>query len=90
MESLPKKILIIKDCTFILPDDFEGTTEDAFREFLDYEKTHAEKAKIGDGIGLFSTFNMLVHGDGSARTCGEYAILELINGEYHIKTNNKK
>lgn len=84
MEKLPKKILIIKDCTFILPDEFEGTTEEAFKEFLKYQADHKHPTKFVDNFGLFSTFNMLLYGSPSARVCGEYAVLEFKDGQYKL------
>ena len=91
MESLPKKILVIRDCTFILPDDFEGTTEDAFAEFLEYQKENSDKASYGDSFGLFSTFNMLMYLVENARVCGEYAILTLNDeGKYILDEQKPK
>ena len=90
MESLPKKILVIRDCTFILPDDFEGTTEDAFAAFLKYHKKHASEGKFGDSFGLFSSFNMLLYGEGNPRVCGEYAMLKLVDGKYVIDVGKPK
>lgn len=34
--ELPKKLLRVEDLTFVLPDDFEGGLEDAFRLLIDY------------------------------------------------------
>lgn len=85
MEELPKKILIIRDCSFILPEDFDGNTDDAFREFLKYQSEHSKDAHFtADSFGLFSTFTMLLHGTGNARVCGEYALLEYKDGQYQI------
>lgn len=85
MEELPKKILIIRDCSFILPDDFNGNTDDAFREFLKYQSEHSKEARYtADSFGLFSTFNMLLHSTSEARVCGEYALLEYRDGQYQI------
>lgn len=89
MEELPKKILIIRDCTFILPEDFNGSTDDAFREFLKYQTEHSKDARYtADTFGLFSTFNMLLHGSGDSRVCGEYALLEYKDGQYQISNND--
>ena len=85
MEELPKKLLVIRDCTFILPEGFEGSTEEAFAEFLEYQKEHVANARFGDALGLFSSFNMLVHSKRDARVCGEYAILELSDGKYVVR-----
>jgi hypothetical protein len=85
LEELPKKILIIRDCSFILPDDFNGNTDDAFREFLKYQSEHSKEARYtADSFGLFSTFNMLLHSTSEARVCGEYALLEYRDGQYQI------
>ena len=82
MEELPKKMLIIKDCTFILPADFSGTVEDAFTEFLNYRANNLDNAKYCDPNGLFSPFNLLIHGSGNSRACGQYVLYELKDGQY--------
>lgn len=83
--SLPEKILIIKDCTFILPPNFDGTVEDAFDEFLKYREKKLNDAVYCDEAGLMSTFNILLHSrHDAARVCGEYAIYELKNGKYRL------
>ena len=82
MEELPKKILTIKDCTFILPDDFNGSVEDAFTEFLKYRESHLNDAQFADPQGLFSSFNLLMHAKNDIKVCGEYALYELKDGAY--------
>ena len=81
-EEMPKKILIIKDCTFILPDNFDGNLEDAFREFLKYEAENVSKARFYDENSLFSTLDILLHERKNARVCGQYTIYELIDEQY--------
>lgn len=75
--SLPKKIFRVKELTFVLPDDFEGTIDDAFACLLEYRKQPHEPYKLFDKDGLFSTLEVLVHGEGSPRCCGEYGIYVL-------------
>ena len=82
--ALPKKILIIKDCTFILPENFEGSLEDAFNEFLKYRAANLKNAQYVDDGNLFSTFDVLLHSGVNPRACGQYAIYELVDGKYKI------
>ena len=81
--KLPKKILTIRDCTFILPDDFEGTLNEAFAEFLKYQQENHTNAKYYDDSSLLSTFSVLMQNE-NIRVCGEYSILELRDGKYVI------
>lgn len=83
--GLPKHLLVIKDCTFILPPDFNGNVEDAFDEFLKYRETNLNKATYADRLGLFSAFNLLLHSQhNSARVCGQYELYRFENGEYRL------
>ena len=83
-DTLPKKILLVKDCTFILPDEFNGTLEEAFSEFLKYRIEHLKEANYIDDSGIFSTFDVLMHTGEKTRVCGQYAIYELVDGKYRI------
>lgn len=75
---------MIKDCTFILPEDFNGSLEDAFTEFLKYRTSHLDGASRVDDSNIFSTFDILMHSNKDAKVCGQYAIYELVDGSYHI------
>jgi hypothetical protein len=86
-ENLPKKILMIKDCTFILPDDYDGTLEEAFSEFLEYRANNLHDAKYIDDSNLFSTFDILLHSGKKPRACGQYALYELVDGKYKLVDN---
>ena len=88
--TLPNKILVIKDCTFILPDGFDGTLEEAFTEFLKYRAEHLNRAHYVDDSGIFSTFDILVHSKNNPQVCGQYSMYELVGGRYKIvnKSNN--
>ena len=83
--ELPKQILVIRDCTFILPDDFSGDLNDAFTEFLKYHSENRNKAKYFDDLNLFSTFEILMQNSPDLKVCGEYKILEHIDGKYVLK-----
>lgn len=83
-DNLPKKILMIKDCTFILPDNFNGSIEEAFNKFLEYRSTHLQNAQFIDDGNLFSAFDVLLHSGDTPKVCGQYAIYELIDGKYRI------
>ena len=82
-KTLPKKVLVVKDCTFILPEDFNGTIEDAFSEFLNYRASSLPNARHVNDSNLFSTFDLLLHSEDS-RVCGQYAIYELVDGRYQL------
>lgn len=75
---------MIKDCTFILPDDFEGSLEDAFSQFLNYRTDHLKNAKHVDDSNIFSTFDILLHSRQQSKVCGQYAIYELVDGKYRL------
>lgn len=79
--KLPEKILVIKDCTFILPEDFTGSLEDAFEEFLKYREKHLNDAKYVDPQHFFSTFDLLLRGS-DQRVCGQYTLYKLRDGKY--------
>ena len=82
-KALPKKILVIKDCTFILPDDFEGSVDDAFDELLKYRRDNLKNGRYLDD-------NSLLHGKDREKCCGHYALYELIDGSnYEIRTYTK-
>lgn len=81
---LPRKLLVIKDCTFILPDGFDGSVEDAFAEFIKYRAENLPSAQYINDSNLFSTFDILLHAGSSTRVCGQYAIYELIDGKYQL------
>ena len=84
MEELPKKILLIKECTFFLPDNFNGSVEEAFTEFLKYREANLDAAKFADPQGLFSTFNILMHSKDDVKVCGEYGLYELTENGYTL------
>ena len=75
---------MIKDCTFILPDDFDGTAAEAFSKFLEYHTRHVKDAITVDDSNIFSTFDILLHSDSTSKVCGLYGIYELIDGRYQI------
>lgn len=79
---LPKKVLKIVDLTFTLPDDFEGTFEDAVMEFLIYRSDHIKK-KIPSEMEQYSSTEILLTQDDDFAVCGSYGLLKLNeNGEY--------
>lgn len=81
-DELPKRVLIIKDCAFILPDDFEGTVEEAFDIFLKY-RAKLEKSPVNIGHqDLFSAFDVLLHTPSNIKACGQSSVYKLINDSY--------
>lgn len=89
INSLPKKILMIKDCTFILPDNFNGSVEDAFKSFLEYRATHISDARFIDDSNIFSSFDILLHSSNKPKVCGQCGIYELVNGKYQLADNQR-
>ena len=84
MNGLPKKILRIHELTFILPDDFAGTVENAMDLLLTYRKDHLKDARYSDPNNVMSTMELLVTSDRDEKVCGDGAVYELINGKYHL------
>lgn len=80
---MPKKFLRIKEITFILPDDFDGTIEDALNLFTEYRLAHRSGARYKDPDDLLSTFDSIISSKLDERVCGEEAIYELIGDMYH-------
>lgn len=84
MTELPKKILRIQELTFILPDDFSGTVEDATELLLQYRAGHLKDAQFNDPNNTMSTLELLVTSNRDEKVCGDGAVYELINGHYHL------
>lgn len=89
-DTLPKKILRIRDLTFILPEDFDGTVEEAFTLFLEYRSRNRNNAQYSDPNGLFSSLQYLISDIGAGqRACGDGAVYVLRDNHYvlHDATN---
>lgn len=84
MVELPKKILRIHELTFILPDDFDGTVENAMDLLLTYRKDHLKDARYSDPNNVMSTMELLVTSDKDEKVCGDGALYELVDGKYHL------
>ena len=83
MDTLPKKILRIRDLTFILPEDFEGTVEEAFTLLLEYRIHHRDNARYGDPNGLLSSLQYLASDSGKGqRVCGDGSLYALEDNRY--------
>lgn len=72
--ELPKKILRIKDFTFILPDDFEGSFEDALQSFNEYNKQHKKPSTLADIDEKYSATAALLSSKNESKACGAYGI----------------
>ena len=81
--DIPKKMLIIRDCAFILPDEFNGTLNDAFAEFLKYQQENAHNASYYDELNILSPFAILMQ-NRDLRVCGQYAIVEYTEDHYAL------
>lgn len=86
METLPKKILRIKDFTYILPDDFSGSFDDAVSEFLKYSRNKNKHDTLSGEMNNYSSVNVLLSSDNEAKACGAYGIFELdeSSGDYKL------
>lgn len=86
----PKKVLQIYDAAFALPDDFDGTIQDAMKLFLEYhEKIVAEnkKEKIVDKSRLFTPLGIISVGEGDIKCCIEARIYELDENGTYVAVN---
>lgn len=82
-DELPKHLLVIKDFTFTLPEDFSGSFEDAVMEFLKYRREHVALKVTNIGQDASST-EIILSDDGKNRACGAYAVCHLgEDGYYH-------
>lgn len=81
---LPKKILRVKDLTFILPEDFEGDLHDALEEFMKYRDKHKSNAKFVEVEQDKTSVDLLFINEGDDRVFGEYGLFHLIDGSYKI------
>lgn len=82
---LPKKILRIKDLTFILPEEFEGDLKEAIEEFVKYREAYKEMVTfITDNDEVSSTQLLFECGTNNERVCGEYGLFALVDGSYKI------
>lgn len=78
---LPKNVLYVKDFSFILPDDFEGTLEDAFMLFLEYRKEKYQTRNIIDPKNEFNSLEVIFQTPDEKRVCGLYGIFHLSDEE---------
>ena len=74
--ALPKKLLIIKNLTFILPDDFNGTLSEAFIEFVKYRKNYEDTAKL-ISENQENSYELLINAKDNEKVCGQYGLFEL-------------
>ena len=83
--NAPKKILHINDAVFVLPDDFDGTIQDAMKLFLEYQNKVSEenlpKSKI-DPNRLFTPLGILTISPDKIRCCMEAKLYRLEDGYY--------
>ena len=84
-KKLPKKVLHIKELTFIVPDDFDGNTLDAIQELVNYSKNNESNKLLVDRYNLYSSLEMLIASKDKTRVCGSYGIFELENNHYTLK-----
>lgn len=75
--TLPQKMLIIKDMTFILPEGFNGNLIDALDEYAKYLKNNKQNERNVDKDNVFSTTEVILANRGDGKSCIMYAIVEL-------------
>lgn len=83
--KLPKKLLKIEDLTFVLPDDFEGGLEDAFRLLIEF--IHEAMAKsIRTNKNENERLAEVLNSENNHKVEISYGIFELgEDDEYHLK-----
>lgn len=82
--KIPKKLLRIEDLTFVLPDDFEGGIEDAFRCLTDYINTTIADC-IRSNLSEDENFAIVISGNNDRKISLKYGIFEVgEDGEYHL------
>jgi hypothetical protein len=82
--SIPKKLLIIKDLTFILPDDFNGTLTDALSDYINYINKNIHNNNVVDIDNALCCTEVVLSANTDIRSCIQYGIVEIDNGEYRI------
>ncbi len=82
MPEYPKKILRIRDAVFVLPDDFKGTFEDAFRLFLKYHSEHTHNPEYVDPNAFYTPLGVIAQSNTERLVCCDCSLFELENGTY--------
>jgi len=84
--KLPKKILRIKDFTYILPDNFNGSFEDALQNFQEYNKQMKKPSELTNENNDYSATAALLSVNNESKACGAYGIFELDHdtGKYKL------
>ena len=82
--TIPKKILLVKDLTFILPDNFDGNLSDALTEYINYRNTNINSIKVTDINNMLSSTEVILSSNEDIKSCILYGIVELDNGNYRI------
>ena len=82
----PNKVLIIRDASFILPEDFNGTLHDALELFLQYEVSvnRNDDKKITQENMLTSLGTLLVS-DGNFKACAEIGVFTWEDGKGYTR-----
>ena len=84
-QKLPKKLLKVEDLTFVLPDDFEGGLEDAFRLLHEFIHEAMEKS-IRTDKSEEERLAEILNSKNNHRVEISYGIFELgDDDEYHLK-----
>lgn len=83
MQRPPNKILRIRDAVFILPDNFEGSIDQAFTKFLEYQQS-ANKAFVNtiDPNDIYTPLGILLQDQHHGKVCLDCSIYEYVDGLY--------
>lgn len=82
--GVPNKMLIVKDLTFILPEDFDGNLSDALLEYVNYRNKHIKKTKALDEKNKFNSTEVVLMNNEDVKSCILYGIVEIIDDKYRI------
>lgn len=83
----PKKVLRINDSAFALPDDFDGSLQDAMTLFLEYNQEIQKNKKRElpvDPSGLFSPIGVITVAGNEVKCCVEAHIYELTDEGHYV------
>jgi hypothetical protein len=97
-KKLPKKVLRLKDLTFILPDNFDGSLSDAIEEMIKYYNKHKDKKmtyEMDEENEKISINTILLTATEKQKLIGSFGIFSLVGDEYirkdeTVETENPK
>lgn len=79
-----QKMLIVKDLTFILPNNFEGNLSDALNEYIKYRNDNHSNLKLTDTENKYNSTEMVLMKREEIKSCILYGIVEIRDGMYRV------